>query len=61
MKTSIIASVLIIAAILLGVMIMRENNYRTAQLNEYEYLLADAWQSMDECKDQLGVFYRPIK
>ena len=61
MKTSIIASVLIIAAILLGVMIMRENNYRTAQLNEYEYLLADAWQSMDECRDQLGVFYRPIK
>jgi len=61
MKINLIASVLIIAAILLGVMIMRENNYRTAQLNEYEYLLADAWQSMDECRDQLGVFYRPIK
>ena len=61
MKINLIASVLIIATILLGVMIMRENNYRTAQLNECEYLLADAWQSMDECRDQLGVFYRPIK
>ena len=36
---------------------MQEDSHRNAQLNEYEYLLADAWQGQQECKDQLGVFY----
>ena len=61
MKTSLLITLLILISILLGVGLMSKINKQNALLNEYEYLLADAWQSMDECRDQLGVFYRPIK
>jgi len=49
-----IAIVLILIAIILGACISRQACKKNAQLNEYKILLQD-------CKDQLGVFYRPIK
>ena len=51
MKINLIASALIIIAIILGVCISRQACKNNAQLNEYKILLQD-------CKDQLGVFYR---
>ena len=64
MKINLIASVLIIIAIILGVCIAQEGCRQNAMINEYEYLLADAWTAQQDreskladCKDQLGVFY----
>ena len=31
---------------------------REAMLNEYEYVLTDVWAEKEDCKDQLGVFYK---
>ena len=45
-----IAIVLILIAIILGACISRQACKKNAQLNEYKILLQD-------CKDQLGVFY----
>ena len=58
MKTTIMASVLILIAIILGVCIANQGCRQNAMLNEYEYLLADAWQGQQNCMDQLGVFYK---
>jgi len=57
MKINLIASVLIIIAIILGACIAKQGCRQNAQLNEYEYLLADSWQAQQDCRDQLGVFY----
>lgn len=58
MKINFITSVLILIAILLGIYIAKEACHKNAQLNEYEYLLADAWQAQQNCMGQLGVFYK---
>ena len=49
---------LIIIAILLGVWIAKEGCRKNALLNEYEFLMADVYQAQQDCKDQLGVFYK---
>ena len=56
--THLMAGAIIILAILIGVCIAQEGCKKNAMLNEYEYLLADAYQAQQDCKDQLGVFYR---
>jgi len=58
MKTSIIASVLILIAIILGVCISKQACRQNALLNEYEFLIAESWQARQDCMDQLGVFYK---
>jgi len=40
---------------------MQENSHRNAQLNEYELLMAEAWQCMDNCKKQRGALYMEEK
>jgi len=61
MKTDLIihlmAGAIITLAILIGVCIAKEGCKKNAALNEYEYLLADAYQAQQDCRDQLGVFY----
>jgi len=60
-KINLITTALILAVILLGIGIMQENSHRNAQLNEYELLMTEAWQCMDNCKKQLGAFYMEEK
>jgi len=38
---------------------MQENSHRNAQLNEYELLMAEAWQY--NCKKQRGALYMEEK
>ena len=32
-----------------------------AQINEYEFLLADMWAEKEHCRKRLGAFYKPIR
>ena len=57
MKINLIASILILTAILMGIFIADGFNKQNAMLNEYEYTLAVVWAGEQECKDQLGIFY----
>jgi hypothetical protein len=54
----LMSGVIIIIAILIGVLVAQEGCKQNARLNEYEFLLADAYQAQQECRDQLGVFYK---
>jgi len=49
--------ILNLIAVAAGLFVAKEFNNQNAMLNEYEYLLADAYQAQQECRDQLGVFY----
>ena len=53
----LMAGAIITLAILIGVLVAKEGCKQNAMLNEYEFLLADAYQAQQDCRDQLGVFY----
>jgi len=53
----LMAGAIITLAILIGVLVAKEGCKQNARLNEYEFMLADAYQAQQECRDQLGVFY----
>jgi len=55
----LMAGAIIILAILIGVLAAQNGCKQNARLNEYEFLLADAYQEQQDCRDQLGVFYVP--
>ena len=48
-------------AILIGICVVKEGCKQNARLNEYEFMLADAYQAQQDCRDQLGIFYRKPK
>ena len=62
---SIMACVIFIVTIISSTMVLFEISKQNALLNEYEYVLADVWAEKEriwaekeDCKDQLGVFYK---
>ena len=57
----LMAGAIIMLAILIGICVVKEGCKQNARLNEYEYLLADAYQAQQDCRDQLGIFYRKPK
>ena len=59
------ACVIFIVTIISSTMVLFEISKQNALLNEYEYVLADVWAEKEkfraekeDCKDQLGVFYK---
>jgi len=54
----LMAGAIIVLAILIGVLFAQNGCRQNARLNEYEFLLAESWQAQQDCRDQLGVFYR---
>jgi len=59
------ACVIFIVTIISSTMVLFEISKQNAMLNEYEYVLADVWAEKEriwaekeDCKDQLGVFYK---
>ena len=64
----ILMSTLLIIAIGIAIFVgsfAKRVDKREAMLNEYEYVLADVWAEKEriwaekeDCKDQLGVFYK---
>ena len=59
--THLMAGAIIILSILIGICVVKEANKQNARLNEYEFMLADAYQAQQDCRDQLGIFYRKPK
>jgi len=62
---SIMACVIFIVTIISSTMVLFGISKQKAMLNEYEYVLADVWAEKEklraekeDCKDQLGVFYK---
>ena len=61
----LLTTVLIMIVIFLFVKELQQVHHNKAMLNEYEYVLADVWAEKEriwaekeDCKDQLGVFYK---
>ena len=61
---TIIAILGLTIMIMLGVIqdkVVRDFKNTTALLNEYEYMLSQVWEEKENCKNQLGVFYKEPK